>query len=90
MRRVLFGLILLMAACDPYAVGPLEDVEVVVVRCEQRKGSADCVTIVEFPDGTRRLRVGQWGYEGETFKASKRLGSNVRTRWDSDGESPDE
>ena len=42
-----------------------------VVQCEVRKGSSDCMTVVEFPDRERRERYGKWGEVGDTLLASK-------------------
>lgn len=52
-------------------------VTVVAVDCvdERPGGQKPCRTVVEFPDGSRSYRGGQWGEVGDTFKA----------RWANDG-----
>ena len=53
--------------------GPLEDVQLIEVVKEDETGEPDSYTIVEFPDGTRRMRWRSWGEKGDTFKACKEL-----------------
>lgn len=65
---MLLLLAMVLVGCKPT---PLQTVTVVVLRCEVRKGSADCVTVVQFPDNTRRSRSGKWGEVGDEFMARK-------------------
>lgn len=74
MKRWSFLIFLLIfGACDAPQPDPqdFQEVTIVSVRCEIRKGNDDCRTYVQFPDSTRRMRSGKWGEEGDVFKARK-------------------
>ena len=60
--------LLLMAGCGEV---PLEHVEVVSVTHEPETAVADSYTVVEFPNGERRLRMRTWGKVGDKFRARK-------------------
>lgn len=70
MKRAAIVLICLLAGC----ASPPTKAEVVVVQCEPRGGSADCVTYVQTPDGFRHSRLGHWGEVGDTFNIITRQG----------------
>ena len=78
-KRIAVVGLLLVGCGAPYS--PPEDVRIVTVRCETRKGQADCNTVVEFPDGTRWMRGGKWGEVGDTFTASREMRRNYPTVW---------
>lgn len=68
MRGGMMGLCLLaFAGCTE--VGEPEVVRIVAVECEPQMGISDCRTVVEFPDGRRRVRAGSWGEVGDSFTA---------------------
>lgn len=48
-----------------------QDVRIVHLGDQDEIGVTDEYTIVEFPDGTRRLRALHWGELGDTFSARK-------------------
>lgn len=69
MKRLL--LCLLLTGCASEEHEP-ENVRVVVVQCDKRSEDPDdCVTVVEFPDGWRAQRTGNWGEVGDTFRATR-------------------
>lgn len=51
--------------------GPPEKVEVVAIDNEPDSWGSDTYTVVEFPDGDRRRRTGEWGAIGDLFIARK-------------------
>lgn len=57
--------------CGAAQMAP-EPVKVVAVDCYQRPLAQDqCWTVVQFPNGERRAKLGRWGKVGEEFKASR-------------------
>lgn len=72
MRVLLLGiaavvLLSTLGCADP----PLEDVTIVHVGEDEETGSPDQYTIVEFPDGSRRMRYRHFGSVGDKFRAMK-------------------
>lgn len=51
-------------------IGQAESVRVVALY-DHPNGLHPMSTIVEFPDGTRRMKEGKWGEVGDEFKAYK-------------------
>lgn len=64
----MIALVIAAAGCTD---GPTERVQIVAVQCEPRGGKADCKTVVQFPDSTRRIRSDRWGNVGDVFHARK-------------------
>jgi len=61
--------LLLTVGCGDEA--PREKVKIIKISFDHQVGSQDYQTVVEFPDGSRRVRYGEWGYEGDEFMAKK-------------------
>ncbi len=73
---LLAALALTMAGCEK-EYRP-EVVTLINVQCEIRKGSQDCVTVIQFPDSTRRQQGGRWGAPEDVFKACKNPDSHYQ------------
>lgn len=65
------ALMIIFMGCNGRKSNDLENVRVVHVGQCHEVGQVDDYTVVEFPDGTRRLRLYHFGTVGEEFKARK-------------------
>ncbi|MEM6260137.1 MAG: hypothetical protein AAGI37_17820 [Planctomycetota bacterium] len=66
-----------LVGCMPAEQGSPEMVEVVAVS--PGKWDTKPYTVVEFPDGERRYRTGEWGTVGDKISARKYAASQWRS-----------